>query len=139
MENKQENTNKTASPKKKATTSRRKVGGASKAYFQVLFDAEERPGEEIALRDLTKDEKVSWYGRVGQWFQLLCLTHIPVFGFFYMLVTAIRKKTPPQKKSFAMAYVLYRLLVLLLAVTILFIFYRVGLSFLDELLKYAGM
>lgn len=105
----------------------------------MLFDAEERQGEEVALRDLTKEEKVSWYGRVGQWFQLLCLTHIPVFGFFYMLVTAFRKNTPPQKKSFAMAYVLYRLLVLLLAITILFIFYRVGLSFLDELLKYAGM
>ena len=113
--------------------------GLLKRIFKVLFDAEERQGEEVALRDLTKEEKVSWYGRVGQWFQLLCLTHIPVFGFFYMLVIAFRKNTPPQKKSFAMAYVLYRLLVLLLAITILFIFYRVGLSFLDELLKYAGM
>ena len=139
METNQDNKNKTTSPKKKAATSRRTVGGASKAYFQVLFDAEERQGEEVALRDLTKEEKVSWYGRVGQWFQLLCLTHIPVFGFFYMLVIAFRKNTPPQKKSFAMAYVLYRFLVLLLAITILFIFYRVGLSFLDELLKYAGM
>ena len=65
-------------------------------------------------------------------------THTGVWIFF-MLVIAFRKNTPPQKKSFAMAYVLYRLLVLLLAITILFIFYRVGLSFLDELLKYAGM
>ena len=64
METNQDNKNKTTSPKKKATTSRRTVGGASKAYFQVLFDAEERQGEEVALRDLTKEEKVSWYGSV---------------------------------------------------------------------------
>ena len=76
METNQDNKNKTTSPKKKAATSRRTVGGTSKAYFQMLFDAEERQGEEVALRDLTKEEKVSWYGRVGQWFQLLCLTQI---------------------------------------------------------------
>lgn len=98
METNQDNKNKTTSPKKKAATSRRTVGGASKAYFQVLFDAEERQGEEVALRDLTKEEKVSWYGRVGQWFQLLCLTHIPVFGFFYMLVIAFLQKYTTTEK-----------------------------------------
>ena len=83
-----------------------------------------------------KKEKMQWYGRVGQWFQTLCLMHIPFFGFFYMLVLAIRRETPPQKKSFAAAYVLYRVLVMLLALTILFILYRIGLSFVDELLQY---
>lgn len=127
------------SAKKKAGTTRKKVGKADRAVFQMIFDAEDRLPEEVTLRDLSKEEKVSWYGKVGQWFQILCLMHIPVFGFFYMLVTALRKKTPPQKKSFAMAYVLYRILVLLLACTIIFIVYRVGLSFVDEILKYAGV
>lgn len=139
MENTQnENKQTSPSPKKKATTARKKVGKTDRAVFQMIFDAEERLPEEVALRDLTKEEKVSWYGKVGQWFQVLCLMHIPVFGFFYMLVVALKKKTPPQKKSFAMAYVLYRILVLLLACTIIFVIYRVGLSFVDELLKYAG-
>lgn len=89
-------------------------------------------------KSMSKNNKILWYGKIGQWFQTLCLMHIPVFGFFYMLVLAIRKNTPPQKKSFAVAYVLYRLLVLLIAFTILFILYKVGLSFIDEILRYAG-
>lgn len=82
--------------------------------------------------------KLKRYGEVGQWFQTLCWSRIPIFGFFYMLVLAIRKKTPSQKKSFAIAYVLYRSLVMLLAFTILFVLYKVGLSFVDEILRYAG-
>lgn len=82
--------------------------------------------------------KLKRYGEVGQWFQTLCWVRIPIFGFFYMLVLAVRKKTPPQKKSFAIAYVLYRCLVMLLAFTILFVLYKVGLSFIDEILNYAG-
>lgn len=89
-------------------------------------------------RQLTKsEERLRSFGRVGQWFQILCFMHIPIFGFFYMLVAAIRKKTPPQKKSFAIAYILYRILVLFLAATILFVIYKVGLSFVEEILRYA--
>lgn len=99
---------------------------------------EEKParGDRRSLN--ATEEKLRNYGRVGQWFLTLCWMNIPVFGFFYMLVLAIRKKTPPQKKSFAIAYILYRMLVLLLAGTILFVLYRVGLSFIEEILRYAG-
>ena len=82
--------------------------------------------------------KLRRYGEVGQWFLTLCWIRIPIVGFFYMFVLALRKKTPPQKRSFAIAYVLYRFLVMLLAFTILFVLYKVGLSFLDEILRYAG-
>lgn len=84
------------------------------------------------------EEKLRRYGETARWFQMLCWSRIPVIGFFYMLALAIRKKTPSQKKSFATAYVLYRCLVLLLAFTILFVLYKVGLSFVDEILRYAG-
>jgi hypothetical protein len=87
----------------------------------------------------TQPTRLQRFGRTGQWFQMLCLMHIPIFGFLYMLVLALRRKTPPQKKSFAAAYILYRILVLLLAGTIVFVLYRVGLSFVDEILKYAGV
>lgn len=74
---------------------------------------------------------------VGKWFQILCFMNIPVFGFLYMLVKLLYKKTPAQQRSFAAAYLIYRILVLLLAVTVLFILYRLGLDFIDTLLKYA--
>ena len=85
-----------------------------------------------------KPTRLQRYGRVGQWFQILCITKVPVVGFIYMLVLAIRKKTPPYKKSYAIAFILYRILVLALAMTVLFILYKVGLGFVDEILKYAG-
>ena len=90
------------------------------------------------VKSQPKPTRLQRYGRVGQWFQILCITKVPVIGFIYMLVLAIRKKTPAYKKSFAIAYILYRLLVLALAVTILFVLYKVGLGFIDEILKYAG-
>ncbi|MDO4167539.1 MAG: hypothetical protein Q4D32_09055, partial [Eubacteriales bacterium] len=83
-----------------------------------------------------KEEKLERWGRMGTWFQTFCWMHIPIIGFWYMMVVAIRKKTPPEKRAFAKAYVLYRILVLLLALTILYIFYRMGLSFVEQILMY---
>ncbi len=84
------------------------------------------------------EERLKSFGRVGQWFQTLCWINIPVIGFIYVIVLALRKKTPPQKRSFAIAYLLYRLLVLCIALTILYVLYKVGLSFVAEILRYAG-
>ena len=47
--------------------------------------------------------------------------------------------TPEEKKTFARAYVLYRVLVMLLALTILYVFYRMGLSFVEQILAYIDM
>lgn len=82
------------------------------------------------------EEKIQKWGKIGQWFQTFCWMHIPVIGFWYMVVLAVRKKTPEEKKSFARAFVLYRVLVLLLALTVLFIFYKMGVSFLEQILYY---
>lgn len=89
-------------------------------------------------KSVSKSEKLQWYGKIGHWFQTLCLIHIPIFGFYYMLVKALRKKTPPQEKSFAIAYVLYRTLIMILAFAVLFVLYKVGLDFIDNVLQYAG-
>lgn len=86
---------------------------------------------------LSKEEKLKQYGRVGKWFQTICFIHVPVVGFFYMLVLAIRKSTPAVKKDFARAYLLYRILVLILALAVLFVLYRIGLDLIDGLLSYA--
>ena len=84
-------------------------------------------------------EKLQKWGRIGQWFQTFCWMHIPIFGFWYMVVLAVRKRTPEEKKTFARAYVLYRVLVMLLALTILYVFYRMGLSFVEQILAYIDM
>ncbi len=75
------------------------------------------------------------YATVSQWFLSICWMNIPLIGFVYALVLAFGRKTPRDKKNFAKGYILYRLLVLLLAVTIMYIIYKVGLSFVDELLS----
>lgn len=92
--------------------------------------------EKQISNDVTKAEKLKWYGKVGQWFQTFCWMNIPIFGFFYMLVKAISKKTPEDKKAFATAYVLYRILVMVLAITVLIVLYRMGLGFVDGILQY---
>lgn len=86
---------------------------------------------------LSREEKLKQYGRMGKWFQTICFMHVPVVGFIYMLVMALKKDTPAARRDFAKAYLLYRILVLILAFTILFVLYKIGLNFVDELLKYA--
>ena len=83
-----------------------------------------------------KETSIQKWGNLGQWFQTICWMHIPVIGFWYLVIVAIRRKTPKEKKTFAKAYILFRILVLILAFTILYIFYRMGISFLEQILSY---
>lgn len=97
-----------------------------------------------ALKDLDiepeeyaqKETAIQKWGNLGQWFQTICWMHIPVIGFWYLVIVAIRKKTPKEKKVFAKAYILFRILVLILACTLLYIFYQMGLSFIEQILSY---
>ena len=53
---------------------------------QILDHIALYPAKAGGRRQLTKsEERLRSFGRVGQWFQILCFMHIPVFGFFYML------------------------------------------------------
>ena len=97
-----------------------------------------------ALKDLDiepeeygqKETGIQKWGNLGQWFQTICWMHIPIIGFWYLVIVAVRRKTPKEKKTFARAYILFRILVLILAFTILYIFYRMGISFLEQILSY---
>lgn len=75
------------------------------------------------------------YVPVSQWFLSICWIKIPIVGFIYALFLALYKKTPYDKKNFARGYLLYRLLVLLLAFTVLYVLYKIGLDFVDQLLS----
>lgn len=84
-------------------------------------------------------ERLRHWGNVGYWFQIFCWMHIPIFGFWYMVVTALRRKNSEEKRAFARAYVLYRVLVFILALTLLYVFYRMGVSFLEQILAYIDL
>lgn len=100
----------------------------------------EKKSPEKKVKDPEKTKRrVEAWGRMGAWFQTICWVHIPIFGFWYMVVLAIRKKTPQEKKDFARGYILYKILVYLMALTILYIFYRMGLSFVESVLRYVDL
>ena len=114
------------------------VSAGHTGYKETAVDkTTEQPQESDKQEE--QIEKLQKWGRIGQWFQTFCWMHIPIFGFWYMVVLAVRKRTPEEKKTFARAYVLYRVLVMLLALTILYVFYRMGLSFVEQILAYIDM
>lgn len=108
----------------------------SSAALEKKAEEQQKAREREAEREAQTEAKLETWGRMGSWFQTFCWMHIPIIGFWYMLVLALRKKTPKEKKAFARAYVLYRILVLILACTILYIFYQMGLSFVEQILSY---
>lgn len=114
---------------------------ASAGHTGYKETAVDKTTEQVQESDKQEEqiEKLQKWGRIGQWFQTFCWMHIPIFGFWYMVVLAVRKRTPEEKKTFARAYVLYRVLVMLLALTILYVFYRMGLSFVEQILAYIDM
>lgn len=133
-ENKKAAANTEPDEEKKDKKQSRKFGVSKKSKETDLHEPEEAKQET----DLTeqREEQIRHWGAVGQWFQTFCWIHIPIFGFWYMVVLAIRKKTPEEKRTFARGYVLYRILVFILALTIIYVFYRMGLSFIEQILAY---
>ncbi len=83
-----------------------------------------------------REVKVKKAGHIGNWFQTFCYMRIPIIGFIYILVMAFSKKTPEYKKEFAKGYILYKVLVWILAIVLLYCLYKVGLDFVDGMLSF---
>lgn len=95
--------------------------------------------EENNIKDMkknNKEEKIRKAGIIGNWFQTCCYINIPIVGFIYVLVLAFRKKTPEEKKYFAKGYLLYKVMVWLLAIVLLYCLYKLGLDFIDGMLSF---
>lgn len=73
-----------------------------------------------------------------QWFFTLMCMNIPIVGWFYLMYLAFNKKHT-GRRSFARAYLLYKLLFLVLAAAILGALVYVGLEIADQLLAYMEM
>lgn len=121
-------------PEKKSTEqktgkSKHKNMEGNRRIFAERTDPKASKGEVPANHT---EDRVS----VSQWFLSICWLKIPVIGFIYALILALSRRAPYEKRNFARGYILYRVLVFLLAVTVLYVVYRVGLGFVEELLSY---
>ncbi len=76
------------------------------------------------------------FAEVGKWFQTICWIKIPIIGFLYILVLAVSKRTPPDKKYFVLGYLMYKILVWTLALVLIYCLYNIGLNFIDDMLSF---
>lgn len=75
---------------------------------------------------------------VHSWFVTFMCMNIPVIGWIYLLILALSPSMGPRR-DFAKAYLLYKLVFLLLSLAILALALHYGLLFLDKLLAYMEM
>lgn len=73
---------------------------------------------------------------VSQWFLSVCWLKIPVFGFLYALFLAFSPKVHLSKRNFARGYLIYRTLVLVLSITVLYVLYKLGVDLIEQLLSF---
>ena len=75
---------------------------------------------------------------VHRWFVTLMCMNIPIIGWFYLIILACSRSKGPRR-DFAKAYLLYKLLFLLLSLAILAVALHYGLELLDQVLAYMEM
>lgn len=102
---------------------------------QLLPETESSQQEapEPALPDDSNDSVP-----VHRWFVTFMCMNIPVIGWIYLLILAFSPSKGPRR-DFAKAYLLYKLVFLLLSLAILAVALHYGLLFLDKLLAYMEM
>lgn len=75
---------------------------------------------------------------VRSWFVTFMCMNIPIIGWIYLLILAFSKDAG-AKKDFARAYLIYKVVFLLITLAILAVFVHYGLILLDQLLAYMEM
>lgn len=89
-------------------------------------------GREISVSPLPPDAPVS------KWFFTFMCMNIPIVGWIYLFYLAFSKKVT-NRRSFARAYLFYKLVFLLVGILILGILIYIGMDLLDQLLAYMEM
>lgn len=75
---------------------------------------------------------------IRSWFNTFMIMNIPIIGWFYLLILALRKDTD-QRRDFARAYLVYKLVFFLVALGILIVLMYTGMEMADRLLRYMNM
>lgn len=76
--------------------------------------------------------------QIHRWFFTFMCMNIPIIGWIYLLYLAFSRKHT-DRRSFARAYLFYKLIFLILGVLILGALIYIGLDLLDQLLAYMEM
>ena len=95
--------------------------------YSTVIDFEQ---DDVLFED--QENKVG----VSNWFVTICYLNIPIFNIIYLFVIVLSKKTPQPKKTYAIAFMTYQFLTILLAIMVLYYVTQVGADFLDNILKY---
>lgn len=98
----------------------------------------ETGAEEGTLELKKKAEKQSLKEDISGWFYTFMCMNIPIIGWIYLLRLAFGKRHP-EKRSFARAYLIYKLVFFLIGFLILAVLAYAALDVLDELLAYMEM
>lgn len=75
---------------------------------------------------------------IQSWFNTFMIMNIPLIGWIYLLILALRKNSD-QRKDFARAYLVYKLVFFLVALGILIVLMYSGMEVVDRLLRYMNM
>ena len=101
-------------------------------------DEDALPDDEEVLLPSKKERRVPPAVPVHRWFVTFMCMNIPVIGWLYLFVLALSPSKGPRR-DFAKAYLLYKLVFLLLALAILAVAFHYGMEVLDKLLAYMEM
>lgn len=71
------------------------------------------------------------------WFNTFMIMNIPIIGWIYLLILALTKKN--QRKDFARAYLVYKLVFFLIALAIIALILYSSMGMADQLLQYINM
>lgn len=75
---------------------------------------------------------------VHRWFVTFMCMNIPIFGWIYLLILAFSPSKGPRR-DFAKAYLIYKLIFLMISLAILAVAFHYGMELLDQLLAYMEM
>lgn len=102
------------------------------------YTADEYMTDNYGLTNIKDDKTYDPDIPVRSWFVTLMCMNIPIVGWIYLLILSGDKKQG-AKKDFAKAYLVYKLVFLLISILILGAAAYVGLEYLEKLLAYMEM
>ncbi len=76
--------------------------------------------------------------KISSWFVTFMAMRIPIVGWIYLLYLAFSRKTK-NRRNFARAYLLIKLIFLILGIIILFLVISMAMNILQDLLDYMAM
>lgn len=92
----------------------------------------------ISETEVSEEVKPNESSQVHHWFFTFMCMNLPIIGWIYLLYLAFNKKYT-DRRSFARAYLFYKLIFLIISILILGILVYIGLDLLDTLLAYMEM